>query len=159
MSIREISTQCHFARLAYENIEKKSAKPTDQAFTSIHSFLSHAANVSKMLKSKGKSVKSIGEVIDISNESLIHERTFRNHLEHYDERLKKWISKFGNGARIGTYNIGPRTMFNSSNTILVSHYDPQSKTFTFVDEDFDLNALNTEVERIHKIVDQWIADL
>jgi hypothetical protein len=32
--------------------------------------------------------------LKINNESLIHKRRFRNHLEHYDERLKKWINKY-----------------------------------------------------------------
>lgn len=157
MSIREIATQCHFAKIAYNNIEIKSAKPTDQAFTSIHSFLSHAANVSKMLKSSGELV-SIGEILGISDGSVIHMRTFRNQLEHYDERLKVWISQIPEGTRIGTYNIGPTSHINRQNILLVSHYDPQTKIFTFVDNDIDLEVLQNEVKRISRIADKWVVN-
>ena len=159
MSIREIWTQCHFALIAYENIDKKAASPTDQAFSSIHSFLSHAANVSKMLKSIGESDNSIASIIHVDDSSVIHERSFRNHLEHYDERLKNWIRNFAPGASVGTYNIGPKSMFRDRNMILVSHYDPKTKLFTFIDQDFDLSLLHGEIVRIQRIADEWVGSL
>lgn len=181
MSIRETSTQCHFADIAYNNIDKKSAKPTDQAFSSIHSFLSHCAMVSKMLQAKeesrptwarssklfgieinlkraGKTInpKTVGDILGVSANSIVHKRTFRNHLEHYDERLKQWIGRFAEGANIGTYNIGSKKMFQGGNMILVSHYNPVTKTFTFVNQDFDLEELHDEIKRIQTLADDWV---
>src|SRR4029450_10412601 len=49
ISIREISTQARFADGAYGNLDPKAAG-TETVFYSIHSFLSHCAMVSKMLK-------------------------------------------------------------------------------------------------------------
>lgn len=93
MSIREIWTQAHFAEIAYKNINPKSIKGTGAVFSSIHSFLSHCANVSKMLTADDgeNTPKTIGDILGVSHDSDIHKRRFRNHLEHYDERLKKWI--------------------------------------------------------------------
>ncbi len=180
MSIREIWTQAHFAEIAYQNIDPKAKKGTDAIFSSIHSFLSHCSNVSKMLKATDrrktkiniinkiwvklitilniqKKAIVIGDILGISANSPIHNRKFRNHLEHYDERLKQWIGKFAAGASIGTYTIGPKTAIKSKNMIFVSHYDPTDKTFTFVNEDFDLSILYKEVERIKGIADKWIS--
>lgn len=159
MSIREIWTQCHFALIAVENIDKKAASPTDQAFSSIHSFLSHTANVSKLLNGRGDSSKTIGQILGVDEGSVIHEREFRNHLEHYDERLKRWIGRYKEGAVISTYNIGPRSDFTSPDRILVSHYDPATKTFTFVDEDFQLDTLAKEAETIQTKADDWVAGM
>ena len=137
MSVREICTQTHFAGLAFANIiantTSKRGPSTDIVYMCIHSFLSHCANVSKMLRANdgGKPPKSIGDILGISCNSLIHQRKFRNHLEHYDERLKNWIKKFSAGANIGTYNIGPRAMFSDPNFIRVTHYDPSDQCFTF----------------------------
>src|SRR3989344_4518779 len=50
MSIREIHTQAHFAELSFSNIDVKAMKGTDLVFSSIFSFLSHCAIVSKMIK-------------------------------------------------------------------------------------------------------------
>ncbi len=158
MSIREIWTQSHFAGIAYGHIDPKASRGTDLVFSSIHSFLSHAAMVSKMLlaKSDDPSSQSIGEILGVSASSLVHNRKFRNHLEHYDERLKRWIKKAALGRAIGTYNIGPKSMIGIPNMIFVSHYDPTNDTFTFVDEDFKLGKLNSELIRINSLTDEWV---
>lgn len=158
MSIREIWTQAHFAEIAYSHVDPKAANANDAVFSSIHSFLSHCAMISKMLKAADDSTppKSIGNVLGISDVSLIHQRIFRNHLEHYDERLKSWIKQHGVGVNIGTYNIGPRSAIQIPNMVFVSHYDPNNQTFTFVNEDFDLGAMFKEVKRIKSIVDSWV---
>jgi hypothetical protein len=158
MSIREIWTQSHFAGIAYSHIYPKTVRGTDLVFSSIHSFLSHAAMVSKMLlaKSDDSVSKSIGDILGIPPTSLVHNRKFRNHLEHYDERLKQWIKKAVMGRAIGTYNVGPKSMIGIPNMIFVSHYDPTNDTFTFVDEDFNLGELNTELVKINVLADEWV---
>lgn len=103
--------------------------------------------------------KSINDVLGVPATSDIHNRTFRNHLEHYDERLKDWITSRGPNANVGTYNIGPKTAFNIPGMVIVSHYDPATDVFTFVDEDFNLGDLHSESERIKTLADQWVTDL
>lgn len=161
MSIREISTQAHFAELAYQNIDPKATRDTAAVFSSIHSFLSHCAMVSKMLAADDSETpsKSIGDVLGIASSSAIHNRKFRNSLEHYDERLKKWIRERGVNVNIGAYNIGPKSAIQIPDLIFVSHYDPTSKIFTFVNEDFDLGALHKEVRRIRGIADAWVGSV
>lgn len=158
MSIREIRTQAHFAEIAYSHIDPKAASGNDAVFSSIHSFLSHCAIISKMLKANDDSnpPKSIGDVLKISDASLIHRRKFRNNLEHYDKELKDWIRKFGANVNIGTYNIGPKNAFQISNMVLVSHYDQTNQMFTFVNDDFDLGTMFSEVQRIKNIADNWV---
>lgn len=158
MSIREIWTQCHFAERAFNNIYPKASNNTDIVFSSIHSFLSHTAIVSKMLKARGESV-SISEVLSISDASEIHNRRFRNHLEHYDERLKQWIQEKGVNAMIGMYNIGPKSMLSAPNMVFVSHYDPVSQTFTFVDEDLDLGELHKEIKTVKRTAGAWVREV
>ncbi len=161
MSIREIWTQAHFAELAYQNIDPKAVRGTDAVFSSIHSFLSHCAIVSKMLAADDGETpqKSIGDILGITDSSPIHNRKFRNNLEHYDERLKRWIGQYRTGATIGTYNVGPKSAFKIPNIIHISHYDPSNKTFTFVNEDFDLGILYNEVQGIKAIADAWVQNV
>lgn len=158
MSIREISTQAHFAKIAYKNINPKTVKGTDAVFSSIHSFLSHCANVSKMLKAidDENPSKTIGDILGVSKNSNIHKRKFRNCLEHYDKELKKWIKNKKNNSSIGTYNIGPKSAIQSNDMILVNHYDPTDDTFTFVNKDFNLNIMHKEVSKIKTVADKWI---
>lgn len=161
MSIREISTQSLFASISYANIEPKAISSSDLVFSSIHSFLSHSAIISKMLKAQEdtNTTISIGTILGISENSLIHKRTFRNALEHYDKELKKWISQFDLNSPIGTYNIGPKAGYKIPGMIFVSHYDPNTYTFTFINDDFDLRALYNEVMAIKESADNWVLKL
>lgn len=158
MSIREIQTQIEFAEIAYSHIDPKAAASNKALFSSIHSFLSHCAMISKMLKAADDAnpTQPIGGMLGVSDKSMIHERIFRNHLEHYDERLKKWIRQFGADANIGTYNIASKSMINVPNMVFVSNYDPSTKQFTFVNDDFDLALMFAETQRIKGLVDIWI---
>src|SRR5712692_4636789 len=142
MSIREIWTQCHFAEAAFRNLEPKAAINTDIVFSSIHSFLSHCAMVSKLLKAKAQGTK-IADILHIPSSSEVHNRTARNHLDHYDEKLKNWIRKIGTRRSIGTYNIGPKSVL--PDIIYISHYDPTTATFTFINQRLDLKKLFNEV--------------
>ena len=161
MSIREIWTQAHFAEIAYSHIDPKAISGNDAVFSSIHSFLSHCAMVSKMLKATDDGIPSkyIGDLLGIQNTSLIHQRVFRNHLEHYGERLKRWIEQYGVNIMIGTYNIGPKSAFQINSMVFVSHYDPHTQIFTFVNDDFDIGAMFNEVHRIKEIADKWVSDM
>lgn len=158
MSIREIWTQAHFAEIAYSHIDPKAANGNDAVFSSIHSFLSHCAMVSKMLLANydTATTRTIEDILGLPNLSAIHTKTFRNHLEHYDERLRSWIGQHGVNIMIGDYNIGPKSAIQIPNMVFVRHYDPATSTFTFVNDDFDLNALFAEVHGIKNVADTWV---
>jgi archaellum biogenesis protein FlaJ (TadC family) len=47
-------------------------------------------------------------------------------------------------------------MIQIPNMLLVSHYDPNSRVFTFVNEDFDLGAMSKELSRIKGLADEWV---
>src|SRR3989344_2385565 len=95
MSVREISTQAHFADISFSNIDVKAARNNDLVFSSIHSFLSHCAIISKLLKAQDDATsETIGGFLGIDDASVIHKRKFRNGLEHYDKELKEWIGKY-----------------------------------------------------------------
>lgn len=158
MSIREVRTQAQFAGIAYSHIDPKAANGNDAVFSSIHSFLSHCAMVSKMLSGKyGQTeTETIGDILGISNLSPIHDRTLRDNLEHYYNKLKNWISKYGADVMIGDYNIGPKSVIQIPGMVFVRQYDPTTSTFTFVNDDFDLGVLATEVQKIKGIADKLV---
>ncbi|MCX6013292.1 MAG: hypothetical protein NTV30_07780 [Chloroflexi bacterium] len=161
MSVREVWTQAHFAEIAYKRINIKAQSVVDTVFSSIHSFLSHCAMISKMLKAKddGNPPHTVGGILGVLDSSIIHTRNFRNGLEHYDRELKVWIKRFGTNVNILTYNIGPKSAININNMLFVSNYDPTTNIFTFINEDFNLYDLYRESERIKEISDNWVTKM
>ena len=161
LSISEVSTQCKFALLAWSNLDVKALEDHDTAFSSAHSFLSHAANISKLLRTNDIETSgrtgSIGIELLVSDDSIIHDRRLRNNLEHYEERLKGWIRAKGVHANIGLYNLGPKSAIGIPNFVHVTNYDSQKKIFTFVDEDFDLAQIACEIIEIQSIANSWLS--
>ena len=128
MAVREICTQCKFAEISYSNIDVKAQVGNDVIFSSIHSFLSHCANVSKFLWSQKltsiSEAQDLAQILGIPESYKIKEKSFRNVLEHYDKELKKWVGKKGENILILDYNIGPKKSFTiAKNSIHVRHYD------------------------------------
>ncbi len=159
-SIRDISTQCHFALLAWRQLDVSHVPDIDTVFVAVHSFLAHTANASKLLTAKDiesdKRTNTVGGVLGVPDTSIIHSRTLRNDFEHYDERLQTWLTKKGANVNVGDYNIGPKNAISIPGLVYVRHYDPTSKTFTFVDDDHDLSVLVEEVKAVKERADKWV---
>jgi hypothetical protein len=184
MAAREVSTQCMLARRAFDAIT--AAQGVQYPFILIQALLSHCANASKMLQALQEPQRmtryefgwravfarlrrwglfrdgpTIGDLLGIDKSSPVHHRgrQFRNHLEHYDQRLFEWLSKYGPKVGIGDFNVVPKSMIKVKNMIWIRNLDPQTNAFTFVDKDLDLNALVAELDRIRAAADTHLATL
>lgn len=155
MSIYEIEAQAEFARVSLENIFRKGSENNNLVFSSIHSLLSHCAVISKLLKASSNGV-TIGSIIKIKEDSIIHKRKYRNNMEHYDQELKKWIKEKGTNSAIGMDNIGSKSSIGVPDMFFIRHFDSQTHTFTLLDEDFNLIFLLDEIRTIKKKVSSWI---
>lgn len=185
MAIREASTQSKLAIAALDLASQ--ATGTDFAFVTLQAFLSHCANVSKMLQAEQeprsisryrfgwrtaygwlqrlgiiRTGPTIGDLLAIKKSSRIHRegRQFRNNLEHYDQRLFKWLSEHDPKISIGDYNVMPKTMIKTpkGSFLFVRNIDPVKMTFTFVDRDLDLGILKRELEVVKVAADKYLAD-
>ena len=160
MSIREVINQAEFAGVAFNNIEIKSTYNVKISFSSIHSFLTHCAMLSKILWSNRlkdeESGKSLAQILNIPDNLKIKSRNYRNILEHYDEYLKEWVNAKGKDINILDNNIGPKDKIKVDNSIWVRHYDPTNHTFTLIDNELNLFELYREVETIKGKAAEWL---
>ncbi len=162
LSVREVSAQCKLALDAWADLERETVGGAYGVFGRVHSFLAHAAILSKLIKASDIEDTGITNVLGkellIPLNSAIHDRRLRNNLEHYDEELKKWIKTKGIMANIGTYNLGPKNSLAIPDLVYVTHYDPGTRIFTFVDEDFDLVSIAQEISHIQSCAEKWMVD-
>ena len=94
--ISEIVLQSKIAQRAAERL-KATHENFDriEVWCSIQSILVAAGNVSKILwpnprhKVRGESLRHI---LNVANSNLLSDRRFRNHFEHYDERIEDWLN-------------------------------------------------------------------
>jgi hypothetical protein len=185
MAVREVWAQCRLGQASFRAMRNGVARgSTDEVFSSMHAFLSHTANVSKVLRAheepgplashantfrwlrrvlkwidRKRPRRTIGEMLGVDTTSIIHReaRRFRNSLEHYDEGLLRWLRKSGAQVNIADFNIMPKTAIQGlARPIFVRNLDPQTNVFTLADRDLALEPVLDELTQIQGVAQTWI---
>jgi hypothetical protein len=156
--LMELRRQCRFALLATQDLEDLP-KPTDMTrfWYSIQAFLVAVGNISKILWPASKSSKYKGRgdqlrnLLAISSHSYLEPRIFRNHFEHFDERIESWFAS--TGARgFADSCIGPSNEFGGMSTPhYLRNYATDTKTIWFCGTKYDLAPV---VEEINELVEK-----
>ena len=97
-----ISQQCEFARIAFEELDKKIGV-SDREVLLAFAIINSAANLSKMFSASGEShapkdyrgarIKLLRELYDITDDNPILKRRLRDDVEHFDDRIDQWTSQ------------------------------------------------------------------
>lgn len=142
----------------------------NEVFRSIHSFLTHTSNISRLLwpalptRGNGESdsayearVVTKPSVIrsrvlraefGLTDEHVLKSRRLRDLLDHFDEKLDEWRTTSKHRNIVNDY-IGPKNgIVGVADTDMMRWFDPSTKVFTFRGEVFNLQSLATEVERM-----------
>ena len=171
---QEVKTQCISALFALEQINQMldelqiprepgdTGTPNSEVFRALHSFLTHCANISRLLfpgQQKNNHAQCRGmmlcDALDVDENSPIADRSLRNHLEHYDERLDRWARSASKSATVSfaTDNIHPKGMgANVPPESTFRTYLTDSREFFFVGHTYELVPLASEVRRILEAV-------
>ena len=125
----EVERQCDFALIAAQDLEgslqsmgavEKAEDPIahmkycmDRLWYSVQALLVAVGNISKLLwPSKELLPKRGAELrtsLSVGEDSPLEPRTFRNHFEHFDERLEQWATS-SDRRNFFDSNVGPAGM-------------------------------------------------
>jgi len=113
---REVERQTRFALMAFSDLEAAlKMGDIDRIWYAVQGFLVAAGNVSKLLWPSRPSVPNRGEELrlslDVPDDSILAPRTFRNHFEHFDERLEQWAASSQRKNFVDS-NVGPTGMIS-----------------------------------------------
>ena len=103
---REVEFQCEFALHAFDEFDRTLERADHtfavRIFTSIHAMLSAAAAISRLLFSdvNPERAGALRNALGVPEESILRSRGMRNHFEHFDERLDKWLPRTADGSVI-----------------------------------------------------------
>lgn len=181
--VSEISVQCELAILAGKNlnyfVENKADDRDNEIFRNIHSFLTHAGNVSRIFwpdvpkRKKDESEEDydvrigekderavakrqrgdcIKEIFNMPETSCLRVRALRNHLEHFDERLDDWrrTTKKNNMCM---NVIGPPDIMalGGDPKDIMRWFNIENGQYVFRGESFDLNTIYDEIKRVYEL--------
>lgn len=93
--IGEIALQSKIAQRAAERLLANNNADKVEVWCSIQSILVAAGNVSKILWPNQKydaRGERLRQMLKVEKSNLLSDRRFRNHFEHYDERIEDWFN-------------------------------------------------------------------
>ncbi len=158
--VREVKIQCDFALLAYGEIRKTLQISVDLVFFSIHAFLTHASNASRLLWPSPKAAQARGEqlrnALKVPAASGLRSRNLRDHFEHFDERLDFWASSSArrNFIDMNIASKGAISGFDVSD--VHRNFDPETEELTFRGETLSLSAIRGELIRLREASRNWL---
>ncbi|MBH3464459.1 hypothetical protein I5Q49_06315 [Pseudomonas carnis] len=180
--LREIESQSLMATNAIGNLDHISATMANpkneigfeqrntlnkEYFRSVHSFLTHLSNMSRLLwppalspkqncfcgkpKANGMECSTCvarersSQILNALGlqgaDHIIKNRTLRDHLEHFDERIDHWMKTSKNRNFVQDI-IGPKGgIMGLDESDMMRQYDPATGTFRFRGETFSLVEL------------------
>lgn len=146
--LNEILKQCEYAVSTVHRMDEilRSHELPSEFFRVAGYFLQHSSAVSRLLwppgdrnRQKKKRAKQRGAFLrnslKIPDAHVLHNRTIRDHLEHFDDRLDDWVENSPH-RNIVDYMIGPRSAIGGSainDKDIMRLYDPDKKHFFFVE--------------------------
>jgi hypothetical protein len=156
----EVVNQCQFAIMAIKDLENAlknmndMTRPTGDGMTriwySIQAFLIAAGNLSKLLWPPHPVISERGPELraslSVEDNSCLQPRTFRNHFEHYDQRLEEFFLSLEppNFAYIDR-NVSPGGIKSLAShvdeKIVLRHLDQEAWTLLFRGEPLHLKPL------------------
>jgi len=151
----EVKNQCGFAITAIKEIQI-SLKQNDleKFWYSVHGFLTAIGNISKLFwpPKDPESRKELRESLNIQEFSSLRPKNFRNHFEHFDERIEHWIK---NSKR---HNFADRCIMTEGGIVGLDQtdfmriFDPKTYKIKFQGEEYDLNPILVELKELYKKV-------
>lgn len=101
-----------------------------------------------------KEREPLRDSLQVTDKSPLRQVVMRNHYDHFDERIDKW---FGTSQKhdFVDFTLGNPTLYdNYSDTDIFRSYDPQTKTLYFWGQEFPLQEIVDEVNRMLPILEE-----
>lgn len=127
---------------------------TSGVFFSAHAFLGATGNVSKLLWPPSENIAGRGEelrqTLNVSDDSPVVPRTFRNHFEHFDERLEQWAIKSKRRNLADSNVLPPGAIEGIECEDFLRNLDPTTLNLTFRGDSYDLEIVEAALRKIYE---------
>lgn len=156
----ELKHQCKFAAKSYDEIvDSIGNHDSENMWYSIQSFLISTGNISKILYPPDKKCIKRGQdlrkLLNISNISPLKSREFRNHFEHYDERIQSWAETSGSFTFIDNLVTDKENFTNSPSlekTSCLRYFITDNMILKFRGEKYELKPIGKAIVELYKTV-------
>jgi hypothetical protein len=135
--------------------KRRQAAAADRFWFSVQAFLVAAGNISKLLWPPGKTIlpergPELRASLEVEEDSPLKPRTFRNHFEHFDDRLEQWaVISRPRGRVFIDANIGHiSTIPGAELGDYLRNFDSTNSTVTFQGDSYHLPPIVEAIEQL-----------
>jgi len=159
--LEELRLQCHFARLAYDQLRSSlQGLDPEKSFFYVHALLTAAGNASRLLWPARPESKARGDQLrtelKLTENSLLQVRKLRRSLDAPDEHFEDWLSTMQTPSYID-FSIMPQgTMLGYKQDTFQRSLDPDTYKLVFRGEPCDLRQIKDELHKIEATAQQWL---
>ncbi|RBO73050.1 hypothetical protein [Microbacterium sp. H6] len=155
---QQVADQCELALLGIRMMNAgldARAPNRDELWHGIQVFVTAAGNVSKALWGAGG--RRAGERAElraslaVSDESALKGFTFRNHFEHFDDRISTWAKDDNRGNYLDRHIGAPESVLGPESTERFRVYDPQTGIVYFWGDQIEVGPVAAELTRLHGV--------
>ena len=147
------------ANSAFSIFEKEKRSSNPVALTSaVHEALGHSAALSRFFwptKNKGVAAaraKKLRTILHVGDESPLKDRSLRNSLEHFDERLDEYLLTYDAGYFFPAPMIGSHTLADEPVGRIFKLVDSDNNVIVILGQKCHFRPIKGEVERILNLV-------
>ena len=158
--LEETRLQCRFARFAYDNLRASvQGSDPETTFFYVHSFLSCAGNVARLLWPERSESKARGErlrrELKTTEDSPLKIRILLKSFAASDEHFEDWVGAMETPGYLD-FNIMPQgTMVDYKQDTFQRSLDPDTSKLVFRSERCDLRQMFDELRRIESAAQLW----
>jgi len=150
----EVEHQSRFALMSFADLQAAlAARDMDRIWYAVQGLLVAAGNVSKLLWPSRPAIPSRGEQLraslGISDDSILAPRVFRNHFEHFDERLEEWASSSERKNLVDSSIVPPGAIAGIDAGDFLRNLDPTTLAVTFRGDSYALRPLAQALAELH----------
>lgn len=143
---KEIERQCKFAIIAIEEVKTGlSNNNSDLVWYAIQNFLVAVGNISKIFwpinQKYGMRGEELRKSLGIEDNSPIQPRNFRNHFEHFDERLEEWAESSERHNFVDSSILPPNMIAGIDPKDFLRIFNPTTWTLTFRGDKYELKPI------------------
>jgi hypothetical protein len=154
-----MARQCAFGITAWQDLLAAiDGSQDDRVWYSVQALLVAAGNVSKLLWPINKRSRDRGrrlrESLQVPDDSSLQPRNFRNHFEHFDERIEEWAEAAPHGAFVDScISNRPLASVVSAGTpsLWLRNLDTSSWTLTFRGDSYSLARLEAGLRSLFAV--------
>ena len=159
MSIRYSVSRAYEAFQRYD-VARETDDP-ENIVSCVHEALGHSASISRFFwpsglgKSKYRELHlaraaSLREMYSLDDSSPLKNRELRDTLEHYDERLDRFLLNEKAGTYMPMATVGRYESQNNPPLFVFKMVDPEKQLFIIFNQAYGFSGIRAEVKRMHE---------